>query len=169
MDCLSLGKSERRNVIYESTKTYGNERGLSCCFRQWKATSHCKYLHGYSLGFRFTFEAERLDSRNWVYDFGSFKEIRKWVKDNFDHTLLIAKDDPEKDFLMSIDDKKIAKVIELPDVGCEKFAEYTYNFVNEYISSETSGRVKLISVEVFSHRRKQTFIKWQIFVLLYVL
>ncbi len=36
-------------------------------------------------------------------------------------------------------------------VGCEKFAEYTYNFVNEYISSETSGRVKLISVEVFEH------------------
>ena len=96
-------------------------------------------------------ETTELDENSWVYDFGSFKEIRKWVKDNFDHTLLIAKDDPEKDFLMSFDDKKIAKVIELPDVGCEKFAEYTYNFVSEYISSETSGRVKLISVEVFEH------------------
>ena len=52
---------------------------------------------------------------------------------------------------MSFADKKIAKVIELPDVGCEKFAEYTYNFVSEYISSETSERVKLISVEVFEH------------------
>ena len=104
-------------------------------------------------------EATELDENSWVYDFGSFKEIRKWVKDNFDHTLLIAKDDPEKDFLMSIDDKKIAKVIELPDVGCEKFAEYTYNFVSEYISSETSGRVKLISVEVFEHGANSAIFK----------
>ena len=76
MDCLSMGKSERRNVKYESTKTYGNERGLSCCFRQWQADSHCSYLHGYSLGFRFTFETNELDKRNWVYDFGGCK----WIK-----------------------------------------------------------------------------------------
>jgi hypothetical protein len=23
---------------FYSTKTYGNDRGLSCCFRQWRAT-----------------------------------------------------------------------------------------------------------------------------------
>ncbi|SVB70610.1 uncharacterized protein METZ01_LOCUS223464, partial [marine metagenome] len=27
--------------MYQSTKTYGNEVGLSCCFRQWRADSHC--------------------------------------------------------------------------------------------------------------------------------
>ena len=49
---------------YYSTKTYGNERGLSCAFRQWRATSHCNQIHGYSLGFRFIFEADELDDRN---------------------------------------------------------------------------------------------------------
>ena len=136
---------------YQIIKTLGPENGFTCAYRLWRAKSDCKYIHGYSLGFRFVLETTELDENSWVYDFGSFKEIRKWVKDNFDHTLLIAKDDPEKDFLMSFADKKIAKVIELPDVGCEKFAEYTYNFVSEYISSETSGGVKLISVEVFEH------------------
>ncbi len=136
---------------YQIIKTLGPENGFTCAYRQWRAKSDCKYIHGYSLGFRFIMETTELDENSWVYDFGSFKEIRKWVKDNFDHTLLIANDDPEKDFLISFADKKIAKVIEFPDVGCEKFAEYTYNFVNEYISSETSGRVKLISVEVFEH------------------
>ena len=51
-------------MTYRVTKTYGNERGLSCAFRQWKAESHCRLIHGYSLGFRFVFEAETLDHRN---------------------------------------------------------------------------------------------------------
>ena len=65
--------------MYQSTKTYGNEVGLSCCFRQWRADSHWKLLHGYSLGFRFTFEAAQLDERNWVYDFGDCKWIKKYL------------------------------------------------------------------------------------------
>ena len=34
---------------FKSTKTYKSNKGFSCTFRQFKATSHCKYLHGYSL------------------------------------------------------------------------------------------------------------------------
>ena len=51
---------------YRVIKTYGNETGLSCAFRQWKATSHCSLIHGYALGFEVTFEASELDKRNWV-------------------------------------------------------------------------------------------------------
>ena len=49
----SLG---RKSAVWRSTKTYGHEEGLSCCFRQWRAThSHCRLLHGYALSFRLTF------------------------------------------------------------------------------------------------------------------
>ena len=42
---------------FYSTKTYGNDKGLSCCFRQWGAThSHCSLLHGYSIGIKIVFE-----------------------------------------------------------------------------------------------------------------
>ena len=55
---------------FKSTKTYGHDLGFSAAFRQWRADSHCKYIHGYALAFRFEFEADELDVRNWVVDFG---------------------------------------------------------------------------------------------------
>ena len=52
---------------FYSTKTYGNDRGLSCVFRQWRSNhSHCSLLHGYSIGVKVIFECETLDERNWV-------------------------------------------------------------------------------------------------------
>ena len=80
---------------YYSTKTYGNDRGLSCTFRQWRAThSHCSLLHGYSIGIKLIFESDTLDSRNWVMDFSGLKAFKKWADYMFDHTTIIAHDDP---------------------------------------------------------------------------
>ena len=73
---------------YQSTKTFGNDRGLSCAFRQPNAThSHCSLIHGYSLGFKFVFEADTLDDKNWVYDFGNTKWMKAFLEENFDHTI----------------------------------------------------------------------------------
>ena len=48
-------------MAYQSTKTYGNDRGFSCAFRQWSADSHCNLIHGYALQFEFLFGGEELD------------------------------------------------------------------------------------------------------------
>ena len=85
-------------MAYQSTKTYGNDRGFSCAFRQWSADSHCNLIHGYSLGFKFVFEAQELDERNWVYDFGNCKWIKAWLEENFDHTLAVDIKDPTFSF-----------------------------------------------------------------------
>ena len=137
--------------MYRSTKTYGNERGLSCCFRQHRAHSHCNLLHGYSLGFRFTFESETLDERNWVYDFGDCKWIKAFLDDTFDHTLVIASDDPELELFKELHGKKVAKLWVLDNVGCEKFAEFVYEYVAPTLKEKTKGRVSLYSVECFEH------------------
>jgi len=136
-------------MTYRVIKTYGNERGLSCAFRQWRAESHCRLIHGYSLGFRFTFEAETLDDKNWVYDFGDMGFVKEFLEDNFDHILMIAFDDPRKQDLYNLDG--IAEIRELPVVGCEAFAEYVYSYVNQEVEQQTTGRVKLVSVECFEH------------------
>jgi len=136
-------------MTYRVIKTYGNERGLSCAFRQWRAESHCRLIHGYSLGFRFTFEAETLDDKNWVYDFGDMGFVKEFLEDNFDHILMIASDDPRKQDLYNLDG--IAEIRELPVVGCEAFAEYVYSYVNQEVEQQTTGRVKLVSVECFEH------------------
>ena len=134
---------------YQVIKTYGNERGLSCAFRQWRADSHCRLIHGYSLGFRFTFEAKTLDDKNWVYDFGDMGFVKEFLEDNFDHILMVAIDDPRKQDLYNLDG--IAEIRELPVVGCEAFAEYVYSYVNREVEQQTTGRVKLVSVECFEH------------------
>jgi 6-pyruvoyltetrahydropterin/6-carboxytetrahydropterin synthase len=136
-------------MTYRVIKTYGNERGLSCAFRQWRAESHCRLIHGYSLGFRFTFEAETLDDKNWVYDFGDMGFVKEFLEDNFDHILMIASDDPRKQDLYNLDG--IAEIRELPVVGCEAFAEYVYSYVNHEVEEQTFGRVELVSVECFEH------------------
>ena len=77
-------------------KSYKRFIGYSTAFRQWKADSHCSYIHGYALCFKVWFEGE-LDDKNWVIDFGCFKRngVKEWLKGWFDHTTVIAEDDPE--------------------------------------------------------------------------
>jgi len=137
--------------MHRSIKTYGNEVGLSCCFRQWRADSHCNKLHGYSLGFRFTFESAILDEHNWVYDFGGCKWIKEYLQDEFDHKLVVAKDDPKLERILHTVYTDIAVVNVMDDVGCEKFAEMVYNYVVPKIYKETKGRVSLFRVECFEH------------------
>jgi len=145
---------------FYSTKTYGNDRGLSCAFRQWRAThSHCSLIHGYSLGFKFTFECDELDDRNWVMDFGGLKEMKKWLEHMFDHTLCVAEDDPEKEKLLSLSmsDPMIADVRIVPSVGCERFAEMAYLKMADILLKSAQDKtslnptVRVKSVECFEH------------------
>tara|TARA_Y100001937_G_scaffold101394_1_gene139068 strand:- start:742 stop:1188 length:447 start_codon:yes stop_codon:yes gene_type:complete len=137
---------------YQSTKTYGNDRGFSCAFRQPKAThSHCSLIHGYSLGFKFVFEADHLDDKNWVYDFGNCGWIKNFLEENFDHTVAVDKNDPNLFDLTALEDKGIAKIVEMDGVGCEKFAEHVYRYVSTKVLATSKDRVKLVSVEVFEH------------------
>ena len=133
--------------MYRVTKNYGHDRGFSCAFRQWSANSHCKNIHGYSLGFKIVLESPTLDINNWVYDFGNFTFLDKWLTENFDHTLLIAKDDPEFDLLMSLNDRT-AKIIVLEKVSCESFAEMTYKFIEKELANKD---IKVVSVDVSEH------------------
>ena len=137
---------------YQSTKTFGNDRGLSCAFRQPNAThSHCSLIHGYSLGFKFVFEADTLDNKNWVYDFGNTKWIKAHLESNFDHTIAVDTADPKLELLKELEHEGIAKVVEMDGVGCEKFAEHVYNHVAPRVQEESDNRVRLVSVEAFEH------------------
>ena len=137
---------------YQSTKQFGHDLGLSCCFRQWRAESHCNQLHGYAIAIRLVFEAEELDVRNWVVDFGSLKSLKQMFVDTFDHKLLVAEDDPDKDEICALAGMGIADVIVVPAVGCEKFAEYVFGATEVWLQSNGyTPRVKLISAEVKEH------------------
>ena len=141
-----------QNGLFRSTKTYDHDEGLSCCFRQWRAGhSHCRLLHGYALAFKFVFAARELDERRWCYDFGGLKPVRQWLHEMFDHTLVVAADDPDRGRLEDLGRAGLADIRILPDVGCEATARFVYERVNEIINNETAGRVWVESVEVREH------------------
>lgn len=138
--------------VYRSTKFYDHSEGLSCCFRQWRAGhSHCRLLHGYALAFRFVFATRDLDANHWCLDFGSLAPVRQWLHEMFDHTLVVAEDDPERGFLERLGDAGLADVRVLPAVGCEATARFVYLRVSDMVDKQTDGRVWLESAEVREH------------------
>jgi 6-pyruvoyltetrahydropterin/6-carboxytetrahydropterin synthase len=141
---------------FYSTKTYTHAEGLSCCFRQWRAThSHCSYLHGYALAVEIRFVAERLDERGWVVDFGGMKEVKALLHDLLDHKTLVAADDPELPRFREMAAAGLLDLRVVPDVGCEAFAYLVYEQVRKWLASyedaEGMHRVSLASVEIREH------------------
>ena len=133
---------------YRSTKKFD---GYSTAFRQWRAKhSHCQFVHGYAMEFLVTFEGS-LDELNWVCDFGCFKRngIKDHMKYMFDHTTIVAKDDPELESFKQLSEKGLIQLRILDHVGCEKFAEYVFDYINSKIFTETEGRVRVLKVESF--------------------
>lgn len=148
---------------YISTKTYGNDRGLSCCFRQWRSThSHCSLLHGYSIGIKLIFECDTLDDKNWCMDFGGLKSFKEWADHMFDHTLVVAEDDPQLEMFKQMaslglqDQGGVCDLRVVPAVGCEMFAKMAYDKMAQLLASgnmryPVNPTVRVKSVEVFEH------------------
>lgn len=136
---------------FRSSKTFGHDLGLSAAFRQWRAQSHCRFIHGYSLSVRLEFEADSLDERNWVVDFGSFKDLKQFLTDTFDHKLLVAEDDPMRETMEALDQLGLAQVKIVPATGCERFAELIYNEASKWLKRQRGEVVRLVSVEVREH------------------
>ena len=151
--------------MFISTKVFD---GFSTVFRQWKAKdTHCRFLHGYGVSFKVWFEGE-LDHRNWVWDFGGMKRAKtkidgkspkEWMDYMFDHTVIIAEDDPLLSEFKRFDNlpnlgnnnKGGIQLRIIPATGAEKFAEYIYNKLNNFVLIETNYRVKVKQVEFREH------------------
>ena len=148
---------------FQSSKVFD---GFSTVFRQWKAeTTHCKYVHGYGISFKVYFEGD-LDERNWVWDFGGMKRAKtkidgrspkEWMDYMFDHTLVVAEDDPELKAFQQMDTAGVAQVRVIPATGAEKFAEYIYTKLNKFVDTETEGRVKVTKVKFMEHGKNAAY------------
>jgi len=91
-------------------------------------------------------------------DFGGLKEFKNWLEDNFAHTLVIAQDDPKREYLMTLGPQTgLAKVKVLPAVGAERFAELAFNKMQSIIDEQVANgtalnpTVRVLSVECFEH------------------
>lgn len=118
-----------KSCKHMSTKTY-KELG-PVAYRQWRDEGNCHKLHGYALSFHFEFECDTLDFRNWCVDFGGLRPLKAQLEDWFDHVLLVAEDDPQREVLENLGKLGLAKIHVLPALGCERLSEMVYEYVNE--------------------------------------
>jgi len=63
------------------------------------------------------------------------------LEDWFDHTLLVAQDDPHHDILLNLGKLGIAKITEVEKTGCEGIADFLYEYINTIFLPEY-GRVE---------------------------
>jgi 6-pyruvoyltetrahydropterin/6-carboxytetrahydropterin synthase len=144
---------------FQSTKVFD---GYSTVFRQWRAEgTHCSFLHGYGISFKIIFEGD-LDERNWVWDFGGMKRAKNtiggmnpkaWMDYMFDHTTIIAMDDPSLELFREMQNKGLIQLRIIPATGAEQFAKYIYEKVNTFVLEETNNRVRVVSVEFMEHNK----------------
>lgn len=113
------------------------------------------FVHGYGITFKITFEGE-LDERNWIWDFGGMKRAngnidgmnpKAWMDYMFDHTTIVAEDDPQVEFFKVMHSKELIQLRIIPATGAEQFAKYIYDKVNEFVLKETNNRVHVTQVE----------------------
>jgi 6-pyruvoyltetrahydropterin/6-carboxytetrahydropterin synthase len=144
---------------FQSTKVFD---GYSCVFRQWKAAgTHCRFMHGYGISFRVWFQGD-LDHRNWVWDFGGMKRAhgtidgmnpKAWMDYMFDHTTLVAEDDPFLSEFQKMHEQGIIQLRVIPGVGAEQFAKFIFEKINTFVQVETEGRVRAAKVEFMEHSK----------------
>lgn len=130
---------------FKSTKRFS---GFPCTHRQWKAESHCRYVHGYSREFYFEFAANELTAEGWVVDFGGIKEIKNWLNQVFDHTFLVAQDDPQLEAFKKLDKEGVIQLRVLPNPGMEGSAKYVYEEASKILKKLCGDRAWITQVEV---------------------
>ena len=76
---------------FSITKSFG---GYPLVWRNHLATTHCNLLHGYCPTWDIEFTADMLSDEGWIINFGSLKGLASIFGDIFDHSTLLAYNDP---------------------------------------------------------------------------
>jgi 6-pyruvoyltetrahydropterin/6-carboxytetrahydropterin synthase len=84
---------------------------------------------------------------------------KAWMDYMLDHTTIIAEDDPYLSHFHNMNGKGLIQLRVIPATGAERFAEYFYNKLNDFVQEETDGRVKVVQVEFREHEKNTAFYK----------
>jgi 6-pyruvoyltetrahydropterin/6-carboxytetrahydropterin synthase len=97
-----------------------------------------------------------------VWDFGGMKRAKgtidgmnpkAWMDYMFDHTTIVAKDDPQLEFFKVMYAKDLIQLRIIPATGAEQFAKYIFEKLNTFVIEETEGRVKVAQVEFMENNK----------------
>jgi 6-pyruvoyltetrahydropterin/6-carboxytetrahydropterin synthase len=63
-------------------------------------------------------------------DFGGLRPLKEKLEEWFDHTLLLALDDPQYAEIKRLGDLGLAKITEVEKTGCEGISDFLYKYIN---------------------------------------
>jgi 6-pyruvoyltetrahydropterin/6-carboxytetrahydropterin synthase len=137
---------------YITTKTYDHNAGLTCAWRNWKAKSKARFLHGYSLHVKIVLAVTMLDETGRALDLDDMEEIDSWLKETFSHTTCIAEDDPRLTDFQRLHSYGVIDLRIMSGVGMERFAETIWHRVRGWLCErDLESRVSVRTVEVMKH------------------
>ena len=125
------------SLKFSCSKSYED---FPCSHRQWRHKGHCRFVHGYSRSFTFWFTAKKLDLNGFVVDFSSLSPLRNILKQQFDHTFLINKDDPLLNYWEKLHKLDALDLRIMDNVGMEFTSELIWKWANEYLQDKDDGR-----------------------------
>lgn len=127
---------------------------MPCVHRSWAHEGKCRFLHGYERSFTVEFVCSRLEEgTGFVVDFGGLKKVRALLEDQFDHTMIVAADDPYREIFEDLAAKGLVDLRIMPGAGMEAAAEWVFEEVNRLIAELTGNRVWVRSVEARESRK----------------
>lgn len=109
--------------------------------------SPCQNIHGHSYKVMIEISSDELNVDGMVIDFSELKSIKEWVMDNWDHALIVSKDDPSFNELNNLNCAKIYR-FEWTNVTAELMARMIFDQIRNTISNKIN-RVKRISVKIW--------------------
>ncbi len=115
---------------------------LPCCHRSWANQGKRFFLHGYERSFEIEFAcAETESGTGSVVDDITLKEVRAILRDQFDHTTLIAADDPQRDLFELLADRGVIDLRIMDNTGIAASAAWAFETVERIVGPATTGRV----------------------------
>lgn len=125
--------------------------------RQPAHKGHCALIHGHNWSFHFVFQAQKKDECDFVIDFGDLQWLKDWLKEWFDHTVVLNVDDPENMTFMNL--SHLMKVKWVPSCSCEGLAEFVFKEVDTLLAAKTKCRVSLQSLTVHEDSKNSATFK----------
>ena len=85
------------------------------------------------------------------------KQPKEWMDYMFDHTLIVAEDDPSLYHFRKLEFEGLVQLRVIPATGAEKFAEYIFQKIDNFVHEETEGRVKVTKVKFMEHGKNAAY------------
>lgn len=115
---------------------------LPCCHRSWTNEGKRFFLHGYERTFEIEFACAQTEpGTDLVVGPDTLEEIREALRKQFDHTTLIAADDPERDLFELLAERGVIDLRIMDSTGMERSAAWVFDTVESIVVRATQGRV----------------------------